>query len=204
MVAHDFAGSGQKAQHVGQQVDVALLHGALLGGGGGAAGHAVFDHVVVHALEPGRCVAVVIGHDLLEGEVGGADHVLVQVGVQADLVLDEGGGGQDLALSVPAHAGADGRVHDVGAGFGGRAHGRHEQAVRVVAVVVQDQLGVSLPQGGGQGLDEARGADPGHVLEAQDDALDGLAFGDAGRVGAEAQDFFGDFQVVVHGEAFGP
>ena len=185
-------------------MDVALLQSPFLGRAGGAAGHAVLHHVVVDALEVRGRIAIVIGHDLLEHEVAGADHILVEIGLEAQLLLHVGGGGEHLALAVPAHAGADGRIDDVRARLGGLAAGRDEQAVGVVAMVVQHEIGILLAQGRDELAHEVRRADSGHVLEAQDDHLLGLPGAHTGHVAHQAQDLLGDVEVMLHGEALGP
>ena len=167
----------------------------------------MLDHVVVDALEVRRGVAVVVGHDLLEHEVGGPDHVLVVLGQghgHAQIFLDVGGRGEHLALAVPAHGSADGGVDDVAAGFGGGAHGRDKQPVRVVAVVVDDQIGVGLADGGNKLANETRRTHAGHVLEAQDDALGRLGLGHAAGLGGLVKDGLQHAEVMGHVEAPGP
>ena len=206
VVAHDLARAGQELEHVGKQVDVALLHRPFLGGRGRAAGHGVLDHVVVDALEVGGGIAVVIGHDLLEHEVGGTDHVLVGLGQghgHAEVLLDVGRGGEHLALAVPAHGRAERGVHDVAAGRGRRAHGRHEQAIGVVAMVVEDEFGVGLADGRDHGRDEPRRTHAGHVLETQDDALRRLGLGHAAGLGHLVEDGLEHAHIVGDVEALG-
>ena len=169
MIAHDLAGAFQEFEHIGQQMDVALLHGPFLRGGCGPAGHAVQGDVIVDALEIGRAVTVIVGHDLLADEVGVAEGIFVQVALEAQFVLKICHGGEHVALPVGTHRRAQTHVEDVGSGLGRRAAGRYEKTVRVMAMVMQNQFRPGLAQGADQSGHEARRADAAHILEPQDD-----------------------------------
>ena len=203
MVAHDLADGGKEAQHVGQKLDIALLHGAFLRRRGGAAGHAVRNHGIVRALEVGRAVAVVEGHDLLQHEVGLLDHILVDNGLEAQLVLHVGHGGEQVALAVGAHGGTEAGVDDLRAGLGGRTGRRHEEAVGGVAVEVQDQIGPALLEGGDQLGDEGGRAHAGHVLQAEDDQARGVLLRTARYLAHHVQRGGSDIEVVFDIEALG-
>ena len=185
-------------------MDVALLHGALLRGGGGTAGHAVAGHIIIDALEVRRAVAVIVRHDLLADEVGVADGILVQVALQAQLVFHIGHRGQHVALAVGTHGRAQAHIDDVGAGLGRGPAGGDEQAVSAVAVVMQHQFGPAFAQGRHQRGHEARRADTGHILEAEDDAAGSGLFIGAHDVGHHAQDVLGHPQVMLDIKALGP
>ena len=124
--------------------------------------------------------------------------------LQAQLVFHVSHRGQHVALPVRTDSGAQAHVDDVGTGLGRGPAGGDEQAVGAVAVVVQHQFGPALAQGRHQLGHEARRADTGHILEAEDDAAGSGLFIGAHDVGHHAQDVLGHTQIVIDVEALGP
>ena len=204
MIPHDLARALKELEHVGQQVNVALLHGSFLRGRSGPAGHAMQGDVIVYALEVRRAVAVIIGHDLLADEIGVADGALVQMARKAKFVLNVGHGGQHVALAVRTHGRTQAHIDNVGSGFGRRAAGGHKKAVRVVAVIVLHKFGPGFAYGRDQFRHEARGADPGHILETQNDVPRSFLGVHAHDAGNHAQHGFRDAKVVLHVKTLGP
>ena len=185
-------------------MNVPLLHGAFLRGGSGAAGHAVARYVIVDALEVRRAVAVVVGHDLLADKVGVADGVFIKVALEAQFVFNIGHGGKHIALTIRTHRRAETHVDDVRTGLGRGTAGGHEKAVGIVPVVVQHKFGPCFAQGFDQLVHEARRANAGHVLEAQNDVARGFLGACTHDVAHHAEHGFGNAQVVLDVKTLGP
>ena len=103
--------------------------------------------IVVDAAEIRRAVPVVVRHELLVDEIGLADGVHVELRLEAELALEVGHHGLHVALAVAAHGRSERHVQNLATGLGGRAAGGHEETVRVVAVVVQNEFGPLFAQG---------------------------------------------------------
>ena len=204
VIAHNLTRAFEELEHVGQQMNVALLHGTFLRGGSGTAGHAVARHVIVNALEVRRAVAVVIGHDLLANKVCVADGVFIEAALKAQLVFNVGHGREHVALAVRAHRRPQAHVDDMRASLGGSTARGHEQAVGVMPVVVQHKFRPCFAQGLDQFVHKARRANAGHVLETQNDVARGFLGACAHNVAHHAQHGFCNAQIVRYVKALGP